>query len=96
MQKQILEKLSKIESLFSQIQTKEILNFCEACEYLNLSASYLYKCTHKQLIPFYKPGGKKIYFKRSELEAWLLRNKVKTADEIEQAAIDYVAIKKRK
>ena len=94
MENQILEKLSKIESLYSQQQTMDILSFKEACKYLNLSASYLYKLTHKQQIPFYKPNGKKIYFKRSELEAWLLRNRVKTTDEIEQDALEYVVNKK--
>jgi len=35
-----------------------------------------------------------LYFKKSDLEDFLLRNRVKTADEIEQEAIDYVVNKK--
>jgi excisionase family DNA binding protein len=91
---QIIERLSKIESLFNQLPQKEVLSFSEACEFLNLSASYLYKLTHKQQIPFYKPGGKKIYFRRGELEEWLLKKRVKSVDEIEQEAIDYVTKRK--
>jgi len=94
MQEQILEKLSKIESLYSQKQEIGILSFRDACKYLNLSPSYLYKLTSLRRIPHYKPNGKKVYFKRSDLEDWLLRNRVKTASEIEQEAIDYTAKKK--
>jgi len=94
MDNQLFEKLSKIESLFNQIPQKEVLNFGEACKYLNLSASYLYKLTHSRRIPHYKPNGKMLYFKRIDLEAWLLRNRVKTANEIEQEAIDYTMKKK--
>ena len=94
-QDSILEKLSQIQNQLS-VNTDKPLPFQEASEYLNISKSYLYKLTHSRQIPHYKPNGKKLYFKRSDLEAWLLRNRVKTADEIEQEAIDYVAIQKRK
>ncbi len=72
---------------------QEILNFNDACQFLDYSKSYLYKLTHSRQIIHYKPNGKKLYFKRIDLEAWLLRNRVKTADEIEQEAIDYVVKK---
>ena len=94
MQEQILEKLSKIESLYRLQPTKEIFNFAEACTFLSYSKSYLYKLTYSRQIPHYKPNRKMLYFKKSDLEAWLLRNRVKTADEIAQEAIDYVAKKK--
>jgi len=89
----ILEKLSKIESLYLQ-QPEQILSFNETCSFLGYSKSYLYKLTHTRRIPHYKPNGKMLYFKRTDLEDWLLRNRVKTADEIEQEAIDYVVKKK--
>jgi len=88
-QNPILEKLSQIQNQLSE-NTDKPLPFQEASEYLNISKSYLYKLTHQQKIPFYKPNGKKIYFKKSELEAWLLRNRVKTSSELEQEAIEYV------
>jgi len=73
---------------------KEIFNFNEACAFLNYSKSYLYKLTHSRQLIHYKPNGKMIYFKKSDLEAYILRNRVKTADEIERDAIDYVTNKK--
>ena len=78
----------------SENLNKEILNFNDASTFLNYSKSYLYKLTHSRQIPHYKPNGKMLYFKRSDLEAWLLRNRVKTTGEIEQEAIDYVVKKK--
>ena len=92
-QDSILEKLSQIQNQLSETTDKP-MPFQEASEYLNISKSYLYKLTSKQRIPFYRPGGKKIYFKRNELEAWLLKNRVKPIDEIEQEAIEYVVDKK--
>lgn len=65
---------------------KDALTFNEASMLLDLSKSYLYKLTHSRQIPHYKPNGKKIYFKRSDLENWLFRNRVSTADELEQQA----------
>jgi len=69
---------------------KETLDFNEAAQYTNQSRSYLYKLTSQGLIPHYKPNGKKIYFKRSELDEWLLRNKVFSSDELEQKAVDHM------
>ena len=78
----------------SENLNKEIYNFSDACTFLNYSKSYLYKLTHSRQIIHYKPNRKMIYFKKSDLQAWLLRNRVKTACEIEQEAIDYTMKKK--
>ena len=66
--------------------------FQEACSHLDISPSYLYKLTSQNKIVHFKPNGKKIYFQKSDLNAWLLRNRVSTADELEQQAIDYVTL----
>ena len=79
----------------SENLNKEIFNFNDACEFLDYSKSYLYKLTYSRQIEHYKPNGKKLYFKRTDLEAWLLRNRIKTASEIEQEAINYTLKKKR-
>lgn len=64
--------------------TKNILCFKEALKYLNVSESFLYKKTALRVITFYKPSGKLIYFKKEDLDSWLLQNKVKSIDETEQ------------
>ncbi len=70
---------------------KPHLDFQQACDYLGLSESYLYKLTHKKLIPHYKmPTGKKLIFVKSELDEWLLSSPVGTEKDINQQAADYV------
>lgn len=78
------------------ILLKPVLNFEEACDYLSISASHLYKLTAQKDIPHYCPQGKKIYFDREEIEGWLLRNKQSSHDEIEKAARDYVLRNRRR
>ena len=74
---------------------KTVLNFAEACEFTGLSKTYMYKLTHQRRIPHFKPHGKNIYFNREELEQWLLQNPVKTAEQKEREAVDYVVRKRR-
>ena len=80
----------------TQPQQKPHLNFQQACDYLGLSESYLYKLTHKKLIPHYKmPTGKMLIFSKTELDEWILSNPVATMEEIDQAAYRYLSIGKR-
>lgn len=84
---ELIERLERIEK--GVMMQKNVLTFEEAAMFTGLAKSYLYKLTANGKIPHYKPGGKLIYFNRAELERWMLRNPVKTADEIEQQAINY-------
>lgn len=81
----ILNKLDKIVELLEnqKVAQKSILNFNEACQYLNVSLSHLYKLTSSRQIPHFCPQGKKLYFKREELDQWLLRNRQSTNKELE-------------
>jgi excisionase family DNA binding protein len=75
---------------------KPHLSFEEACDYLSLSESYLYKLTHKKLIPHYKmPTGKKLVFRKDELDKWLTSVPVSTIEEIDQQAYDYLNLGRR-
>jgi excisionase family DNA binding protein len=84
---ELMERLERIER--GVMMQKNVLTFEEAAMFTGLAKSYLYKLTASGKIPHYKPSGKLIYFDRSELEGWMLRNPVRTADEIEQQAINY-------
>ena len=94
---EIIKRLERLERLIESqsINTKEVLNFNETCQYLELSQSHLYKLTSTGAIPHYKPNGKKIYFNRPELDAWLLRNRADYKQEIEQEAANYLVKKGR-
>ncbi|RXJ52923.1 DNA-binding protein [Gelidibacter gilvus] len=48
----------------------------ELADYLQLSKSAIYKITSRREIPHYNPGGKKIYFKRTEVDAWIEMGRV--------------------
>ena len=74
---------------------KEHLNLSEAARYLGLSKSFIYKKTSKRDgLPFYKIGNKLIYFKRSELDAWLVSNRQNTIEEIALNAAQSLTKKK--
>ena len=94
----ILEKLEKLEQRIGEqnLLMKEVLNFNDACNYLDISASHLYKLTSQKSIPHFCPQGKKLYFKRAELDEWLLRNRQDSTDEIEIMAANYLLTHKRK
>ena len=70
----IEKRLSAIEKMLAV--NKTVLTFQEAADYSGLSRSYLYKLTSKGIIPHFKPEGKMIYFERTQLEKWLLRNPI--------------------
>lgn len=82
----ILNKLSEIATKLDEqnLLQKTVLNFNEACSYLDVSPSHLYKLTSTRQIPHFCPQGKKLYFKRIELDEWLQRNRQDTTEEIEK------------
>lgn len=65
----------------------EFLNTKEAAEMLRMEIRTLYNITAKRLIPFYKPGGKLILFKRSELINYLENSQVRTQEAISNEQI---------
>lgn len=86
----------RINNIEAHLTTqKSILTFKEAALFISLSESYLYKLTSKAGIPCYKPHGKHLYFKREELEQWLLSNRKATTEEIDALATNYVALRQK-
>lgn len=93
----ILDKLNTIESLLRNVRKddkttitmSEVLNLNQAAEYVSLSKSAIYKKTSERNIPHFKQG-KKLYFKRSELDEWLTEVRIFTHAEIEKQANDYI------
>ncbi|PZD77462.1 helix-turn-helix domain-containing protein [Mesonia sp. K7] len=71
---------------------KEVLSFKEALKLLDISASTLYKLTHKKAITYYKPSGKMIYFKRVDLINWMLQNKQTSTREVKQQMFNQLKI----
>ena len=88
----ILAELASIKQMLQaqSTLTKDVLSFEEATTYLNLSASDLYKKTSARKISHFKPDGKKIYFNRIDLDQYKMRNRIKTAEEIQVEASQYL------
>jgi len=66
----------------------EIMDMKQASEFLRLRITTIYEKTSEKRIPHFKKGNK-LYFHRSELEAWVKEGKVKTYDEIRSEAATY-------
>ncbi len=86
----IIERLNGIEAAIRQFREHvagpatplpEIGGIELAEAVTGLSRSTLYNLTSAHQIPFYKKA-KKLYFKRSELERYVLENKVYSQDEL--------------
>lgn len=92
----LISRFEKLEKRLEEIyaMSKEALTFKQATQFLRISASQLYKLTCKRIIPAFKPGGKILYFKRSDLENWMLSNRRKTTKE--QTAVVLNKLEKKK
>ena len=89
----IEERLKRIEELL--LSNKKVLTFDEVVTYTGFKASYLYKLTSTYAIPYSKPGGGKLFFEKDEIDSWLLENKCRTTRQIENDAINRIAIKSK-
>lgn len=85
------ERLAQLEVavLTAGTAPKEILTFDETCAFMGVTRSHLYKLTSTRKLAHHKPNGKMIYFKREDLTAWLLQNRISTDEEIAMKATAY-------
>ena len=85
-------KLDQIAEL-TLIGSKTVLDIEEAALFTGLSVGHIYRLTSGRKIPHFKKQ-RKLYFKKTELEAWMLDTKILTDDEIQSKASTYVATHK--
>lgn len=64
-------------------EKSETLTIEEVSELTGYKKATLYKLTHERKIPFHKPahGGRRIFFKRAEINQWLESNHFETYEE---------------
>ena len=88
----VQKELEQIKKFIEEqnILRKEVLTLEETCLYLGQSKSSIYKLTSKREIPFYSPGGKKLYFRRTEIDEWIYNSKVVPTDEVESEVESYL------
>ena len=65
---------------------EDFITFETACEYLGVTSSQMYQFTHRKQIPYYRPTGRRLYFLKSDLNAFISSNRIATAAEIEEKA----------
>lgn len=94
--KEISERLRRIEELLTNSGMKEVLTVDECRQYTGFSKSQLYKLTSSNAIPFYKPTGGAVFFKRSEIDAFLLKNRHSTGEEVSRRAATYCKLQLHK
>jgi excisionase family DNA binding protein len=89
--KEYKELTSQIDMLKKLILagSKEVLSIEECATFTSLSVNHIYRLTSQRAIPFYKPMGGKIYFKKKEIENWLLQGRQATDSEIKSQAKTY-------
>ena len=97
----ILEKLNKIEEELAIINARlenkgygmksDYLTLKELSEYVNLAVQTIYGFTSTNQIPYIK-RGKKLYFKKSDIDIWIEKGQSKTLEEMEA---NYLSGKKK-
>jgi excisionase family DNA binding protein len=94
MEEMILSRLTEIQKVMT-LGAKQVLTISDVALLTGLSASWIKHLTSSREIPYYKPRGKgKIYFKKSEIEDWLLQNRQDTVSETEANAQTYLSTHK--
>lgn len=89
----INERFDRIEKM-ALLGSKNVLTLDEVAIVTGLKKGYIYRLTSEQKIPHYKPGGR-VYFKKDEVEEWLLQNRVATLSEIDSKATTYCTTRKK-
>ena len=99
--KEISEKVNNIERLLLakpenlQPETPDLLTIKQAADFITLSVPTIYGLVHRAEIPVNK-RGKRLYFSKQELTAWIKAGRKKTNDEISKEAESYLNKNKRK
>jgi excisionase family DNA binding protein len=86
---QLESKLDRILAA-AQLAAKPVLTVQEAATFTGRAVQGLYDLVKKRRIPHYKQGNV-LYFKKTELEAWMLAHPVATLESINARAATYVA-----
>ncbi len=79
---ELQQTLSRIEQ-YVIIRTKDVLTLRETAVMLGMQPESVRKMMVQHRIPYYKPSRGTIYFKKSEVEGWMLQNRVSTEAELE-------------
>lgn len=88
------EKIDNISRL-TLIGAKTVLDFGETLLFTGLSKGHLYRLTSGRQIPFFRKN-RKLYFKKSDLERWMLETPCPSEKDVQSKASTYVATHQKK
>ena len=66
---------------------KNIFTVDEVVNYTGFSQKQIYKLTSTRQIPHYKPSGRKLFFKKNEIDEWITRGRIDTFDDLSNEII---------
>ena len=69
------------------IANKDYLDVGEAAKYLGVSKAEIYYLTSKKKLPYFCPGGKKVYIYKQELNHYISSGHVESVEEAERRLI---------
>jgi len=79
--------MAKIERIAPEaVQDNRPLGVKEAADFTGYSPKYIYKLVHLGMIPYFKPTGGRIWFKREDLEKFMFRGRVAADFELREQA----------
>jgi excisionase family DNA binding protein len=81
-----IDKANHVQGEVPALAPMEFMNPEQAATYLSVSLPFIYKLSSTHRLPFYKPGGKKIYFKRSDLDNYITQKRIASREELEHEA----------
>lgn len=85
--KEFLAQLKEIRQA-TLLQSKNIYNTKEACLFLGVENSYIYELVRNNKIRYFKSaGGKLTYFRRSDLEKWMLHVEFLSQEELHRKTL---------
>jgi excisionase family DNA binding protein len=98
----VTELTKKVDELYKVITnaqpqetTDQFLTVEQAADFLTLSVPTIYSKVSRRELPYMK-RGKRLYFARKDLEAYLQGGRVKTVKEIEAEADQFLSSKKER
>lgn len=96
---QLLNKVENIERLLQSTQrptpeVDELLTIQQAAQFLKLTVPTIYGLVSRSAIPVSKKG-KRLYFSKAELTAWIKEGRKKTAAELQSEAQNFITSRRR-
>lgn len=90
--KEAIDQILKAKSSF--LQDQDYLSAEEAASFLKIKLNSIYSKVEKGELPHYRSGKRKLLFSRKELEVFIMSTKMKSMEEIEREAEEYIQNKR--